>query len=69
MVPLSVHLEWEKRRVLGGTNGGVAILFSSFPRPPHTPPSGQPGQGKEVILYRKAPNETPEGQPGVPGVE
>lgn len=55
--------------MLGGTSGGVAILFSSFPRAPRTPPSGQPGQGKELILYRKALNETPEGQPRVPGVE
>lgn len=55
--------------MLGGTSGGVVILFSSFPRAPCNLPSGQPGQGKEVILYRKALNETLEGQPGVPGVE
>lgn len=48
--------------MLGGTSGSVAILFSSFPRAPCTPPSGQPSQGKEVILYRKVLNETPEGQ-------
>lgn len=40
---------------------GVAILVFSFPRAPCTPPSGQQGQEKELILCWKALSETPKG--------